>query len=66
MLKQALSCKQGEKLMAGDYEILCRCCPLLITEYITSSKVTCLKAARWMVKQKVVALYFVLLQEFII
>jgi len=61
MLKQALSCKQEEKLMAGDYEILWRCCPLLISGYITHSKVTCLKAARWMVKKKVIALCFVLL-----
>lgn len=66
MLKQALSCKQEEKLMAGDYEILCRHCPLLITECITASKVTCLRAARWIVKQKMVASYFVLLSEIII
>lgn len=41
MLKQAVSCKQ--ELMAGDYEMLCRCCLLLITEHITAAKVTCLK-----------------------
>lgn len=27
--------------MAGDYEILCRCCPLLITECVTASEGTC-------------------------
>lgn len=59
MLEQALSCKQEEKL-AGDCKVLRRCCPLLRTEYVTS-KVTCFKAASWMVKQKVVALHFVLL-----
>lgn len=50
--------------MAGDYEILCRCCPLLITECVTAFEGTCSRAARWMVKQKVVASYFVLLCYF--
>lgn len=50
--------------MAGDYEILCSCCPLLITECVTASEGTCSKAAKWIVKQKVMASYFVLLCYF--
>lgn len=46
MLEQALICKQEEKLTAGDYKVLSRSRPLLGTEYITFSKVTCSKAAR--------------------
>lgn len=50
--------------MARDYEILCKCCPLLITECATTSEGACSEAARWVVKQKVVASYFVLLCYF--
>lgn len=50
--------------MAGDYEILCRCCPLLITECVTASEGACSKAPRWVVQQKVVVSYFVLLCYF--
>lgn len=50
--------------MAGDYEILCNCCPPLISECVTASEGTCSKAARWVVKQKVVVSHFILLCYF--